>query len=66
MPRMRHHQPLPLDATLSPPVRCHFHHTIDETTERLALRAVLVAARLFGLAAGTHLRQLRNLGDPLA
>jgi transposase InsO family protein len=26
----------------------------------------LTAARLFGLAAGTHLRQLRNLDDPLA
>jgi hypothetical protein len=26
----------------------------------------LTTARLFGLAAGTHLRQLRNLNDPLA
>jgi len=30
------------------------------------LRAVLATARLLGLAAGTHLRQLRNLNDPLA
>ncbi len=51
---------------LSPPIRCQLRGEIDENTERLALRAVLTAARLFGLAAGTHLRQLRNLDDPLA
>ena len=39
---------------------------IDLATERLALRAALTAAHLLGLAAGTHLRKLRNLGDPLA
>jgi hypothetical protein len=51
---------------LSFPVRCRLCGAIDESSERFALRAVLVAARLFGLAAGTHLRQLRNLGEPLA
>jgi transposase InsO family protein len=51
--------------TLSPPVRCQLRGKVDDATERFALRAVLTAARLFGLAAGTHLRQLRNLNDPL-
>ena len=51
---------------LSPPIRCQLRGVIDEHTERLALRAVLTAARLLGLATGTHLRQLRNLDDPLA
>jgi transposase InsO family protein len=32
----------------------------------MALRAVLTASHLFGLAAGTHLRKLRQLDDPLA
>jgi transposase InsO family protein len=52
--------------TLSPPIRCQLRGKVDEATERLALRAVLATARLLGLAAGTHLRQLRNLNDPLA
>jgi hypothetical protein len=52
--------------TLSPPVLCQLRGNVDEGTERLALRAVLTTARLLGLAAGTHLRQLRNLNDPLA
>lgn len=52
--------------TLSPPIRCQLRGKVDEATERLALRAVLTAARIFGLAAGTHLRQLRSLNDPLA
>ena len=52
--------------TLSPPIRCQLRGNVDEATERFALGAVLTAARLFGLAAGTHLRQLRNLNDPLA
>jgi transposase InsO family protein len=51
--------------TLNPPIRCHLRSKVDEATERLALRAVLVTARLLGLSAGTHLRQLRNLDDPL-
>ncbi len=52
--------------TLSPPIRCQLRGKVDEATERLALKAVLTTARLLGLAAGTHLRQLRNLNDPLA
>jgi hypothetical protein len=39
--------------------------TPDEKAERLALRATLVAARILGLATGTHLRQLCGLTDPL-
>ena len=50
--------------TLSPPIRCQLRGKVDEATERFALRAVLTAARLFGLATGTHLRQLRNLERP--
>ncbi len=38
----------------------------DQKAERLALRAALVAARILGLATGTHLRQLRGLADPIA
>ena len=57
---------LHLDTVLSPPIRCQLRGVITEHTERFALRAVLTSARLFGLAAGTHLRQLRNLDDPLA
>ena len=52
--------------TLSPPIRCQLRGQVDEATERLALRAVLTTALLLGLAAGTHLRQIRNLNDPLA
>jgi hypothetical protein len=52
--------------SLSPPIRCQFRDKIDDATERVALRAVLATARLLGLAAGTQLRQLRNLSDPLA
>jgi len=52
--------------TLSPPIHCQLRGRIDGATERLALRAVLTTARLLGLAAGTHLRQLRNISDPLA
>lgn len=54
-----------LASTLSPPIRCQFRARLDERTERFALRALLTTARLLGLAAGTHLRHLRNLGDPL-
>jgi transposase InsO family protein len=61
-------EPTAADASevLRPPIRCQLRGKVDEATERFALRAVLTAARLFGLAAGTHLRQLRNLNDPLA
>jgi hypothetical protein len=38
----------------------------DQETERQALRATLNAAHLLGLAAGTHLRSLRALQDPIA
>jgi hypothetical protein len=55
-----------LASTLSPPIRCQFRARLDGRAERFALRALLTAARLLGLAAGTHLRQLRNLSDPLA
>jgi len=48
------------------PVHLRMRGTIDEATERVALRAVLAAARLLGLATGTHLRHLRGLTDPLA
>jgi transposase InsO family protein len=36
-----------------------------EAAARTALRAALVAARILGLATGTHLRQLRGLADPM-
>jgi len=50
----------------TPPVHLRLRGKIDLATERLALRAALTSAHLLGLAAGTHLRSLRNLGDPLA
>jgi hypothetical protein len=68
---LRSRQPAGQDAvadgleTLSPPIRCQPRGRVDEKTERLALRAVLTAARLLGLATGTQLRQLRSLDDPL-
>jgi transposase InsO family protein len=52
------------DAT--PPVHLRLRGTLDEKTERLALRATLTAAHLFGVATGTHLRFLRRLTDPVA
>ena len=55
----------PHQERLSPPCRWPFRDEADKPTERLALRAVLGAARLFGLATGTHLRQLRSSHDPL-
>jgi transposase InsO family protein len=50
---------------LSPPHRWHLRTKVSAQTEKLALRAVLTAARLLGLAAGVHLRQLRSVKDPL-
>ena len=50
---------------LSPPLRWHLRTRMSATSERLALRAVLTAARLLGLAAGVHLRQWRGGKDPL-
>jgi len=63
--KRRAEQPLTPDSTFSPPVRCQLRGSVDEKTERFALRAVLNVARLFGLATGTHLRQLRETDDPL-
>ena len=49
-----------------PPIHLRLRGKIDQATERLALRTVLNAAHLLGLAAGTHLRQTRGSKDPLA
>lgn len=51
---------------ITAPVHLRLPRTVDEPTERLALRAALTAARILGLATGTHLRQLRALADPVA
>jgi hypothetical protein len=48
------------------PVHLRLPPALDELTHRLALRAALFAARLLGLATGTHLRGLRGLADPKA
>jgi transposase InsO family protein len=48
-----------------PPVYLRLRGQIEGATERVALRAVLTAAHLLGLTAGTHLRQLRGAKDPL-
>ncbi len=50
----------------NPPVDLRVRGRIDEQTTRLALRAVLSASHLLGLAAGVHLRSLRALKDPVA
>lgn len=47
------------------PVHLRLPPALDEPTHRLALRAALLAARLLGLATGTHLRGLRGLADPM-
>jgi len=47
----------------NPPVHLRLRHTLDQATERLALRAALTAAHLLGLATGTHLRHLRGHRD---
>jgi hypothetical protein len=49
----------------TPPIHLRLRGRIHQATERMALRAVLTASHLFGLAAGTHLRKLRQLDDPL-
>ncbi len=51
---------------ITAPVHLRLPRTVDESTARLALRAALTAARILGLATGTHLRQLRALADPVA
>ena len=49
----------------SPPVHLRMGTALEENAEKLALRAVLTAARLLGVATGTHLRHLRGSQDPL-
>jgi transposase InsO family protein len=49
----------------TPPVHLRMGRALEEKTEKLALRAVLTAARLLGVATGTHLRHLRDSRDPL-
>jgi transposase InsO family protein len=48
------------------PIHLRLRPVRGEDTTRTALRAVLNAAHLLGLAAGTHLRKLRALPDPVA
>jgi hypothetical protein len=50
----------------APPVHLRLRGMLDEATERLALRAVLSASHLLGVATGTHLRKLRAQNNPLA
>jgi len=50
---------------LTPPAFLRLRGKIDGATERIALRAVLTAARLLGVAIGTHLREIRGQEDPL-
>jgi transposase InsO family protein len=50
----------------TPPVRVRLRHKLEAKTDKLALRAVLSAAHLLGLATGVFLRELRGLNDPLA
>jgi hypothetical protein len=50
---------------LAVPVHLRLRSRFDEATEKLALRAALVAAHLLGLAIGRSLRELRGLNDPL-
>jgi len=50
----------------TPPVHLRLRGGCEQRTERRALRAVLDATHLLGLATGTHLRRLRELNDPLA
>jgi len=49
----------------TPPVHLRLGVALEHKTEKLALRAVLTAARLLGVATGTHLRHLRDTKDPL-
>jgi transposase InsO family protein len=56
---------LSLSDCADPPVHLRLRAIPDEAATRLALRAVLTAVHLLGLAAGTHLRQLRGTPEPL-
>jgi hypothetical protein len=49
---------------LRPPIHLRTRRKLEQTSERLALRAALTAAHLLGLATGTHLRRLRGQKDP--
>lgn len=49
----------------TPPVHLRLRGTCDEVIARRGLRAVLDSVHLLGLAAGTHLRKLREMNDPL-
>ncbi len=51
--------------TVCMPLHLHLRSRVDDATEKLALRAALVAANLLGLAAGRFLRELRGRNDPL-
>jgi len=48
------------------PVHLKLRGRVDDGTKRLAIRAALSAAHLFGLATGSHLRSLRGSKDPVA
>jgi hypothetical protein len=48
------------------PIHLRLRGARSDDTTRIALRAVLNAVHLLGLAAGTHLRKLRELPDPVA
>lgn len=49
----------------TPPVHLRLGVPLEQKAEKLALRAVLTASRLLGVATGTHLRHLRDTKDPL-
>ncbi|HEY7700399.1 MAG TPA: DDE-type integrase/transposase/recombinase [Vicinamibacteria bacterium] len=56
----------PPEEAATPPLRLLLRHKLEAQTEKLALRAVLNAAHLLGLATGVFLRELRGWNDPLA
>lgn len=60
----RSHAVPPREA-VSPPLHLRLRTRVDDVTEKIALRAALVAAHLLGLAAGRFLRELRGRNDPL-
>jgi transposase InsO family protein len=51
---------------LTPPVHLRPRGIVDHATQKLALRAALTTAHLFGVATGVLLRRLRAMNDPLA
>jgi transposase InsO family protein len=62
---MYNRAPSPEEAA-SPPLRLRLRDKLEAKTEKLALRAVLNAAHLLGLATGVFLRELCGRNDPLA